>query len=113
MRAFGHGHGLELGLGQVHDKLKVLMTEIQESTKKKQILTLLSILGLGIGTAFIFVVIMLSYYNPTGSYLAKNVLISPENLSKMRFSETNNIKASEKSRFMLDRLEFTYFDSTH
>lgn len=87
------------------------MTEIRDSSKASQITMLLAVLGAGILAAFLMAVGLLYNYNPEGSYLANNVLLSPEQASVMRFSE-GNAKTDTLLRFSFDKIEFAFYDLT-
>ncbi len=73
--------------------------------KYKQIRRLLFVFGSGIAAAFLLAYGMLHYYNPSGVYLARNVLMAPEGISSLHFVE-------DGTRFVLDDLKFSYYDES-
>lgn len=86
------------------------MAEIRQESKNKEIRNLLFVIFSGILGAFAVALGMLYYYNPTGSYLAGNVLLSPESTQVIRFNDVNP-KTGATSKFLFDQVEFTYFDA--
>jgi hypothetical protein len=84
------------------------MKENRHSSKTKQIRSLLLILSCGVASAFIIALGLLYYYNPSGIYLAKNVLIAPENALNMAFNHADTKK--DGRRLVFDAIEFSYFD---
>lgn len=85
------------------------MTDIGDSSKSKQIRVLLGVLGAGLVAGVIIALSMLYYYNPTGSYLAKNVLLDPENAYSLRFIEPGP-KGKSLGRYTFEGVYFSYFD---
>ncbi len=84
------------------------MTEIHDSSKSKQIRTLLLVFGTAISAAVVFALVMLHYYGPSGAYLAKNALVDPSNIGAIHFAE-NNSRSGENSHYVFDRFEFSFF----
>jgi hypothetical protein len=84
------------------------MAGINDLSRHKQIRNLLFVLGGGIGAALAFAAAVLYFYSPSGSYLAKNMLLSSESALAMRYTEANS-KTGAASRFVFDSLEFSYF----
>lgn len=85
------------------------MAEIQDSSKVQQIRTLLFVFGSGIVVAFALAFFMLHYYNPSGSYEAKNALVDPAALADMRFSEPL-VRGGDNTPYVFQEFEFTYYD---
>lgn len=85
------------------------MTQENEYTKAKQIRKLLAIMISAMLAAILLAVGMLYRYNPSGIYLAKNVLLAPESLPSLRYSEGNQ-RLGTASRFAFSNIEFMYFD---
>lgn len=79
------------------------MAEQQNFSKSKQIRQLLFVVGMGVLAAFLLAFGMLHYYNPSGVYLARNVLMAPEGITSIHFSEG-------KVRFVLNDMKFSYYD---
>jgi hypothetical protein len=84
--------------------------EIRDYSKRKQIRNLLVVIGSGVMTGFAIVLILLYNYNPSGSYLAKNVLLSPELAQTLSFKDSNP-KTGGTSLFVFDVIEFSYYDN--
>jgi hypothetical protein len=74
-----------------------------------QIRNLLIIFTSGIGLAVLLSLLSLYYYNPSGSYQVKNVLLSPNSLESMRFVDGSS-KAGGNPRFVFDTIEFSFYD---
>ncbi len=64
---------------------------------KRQIIQLLSVLFAGLLTAVLALAFMVYSWSPSGDYLAKNVLLSPETVGQL---------SSAKSRLVFDHVEF-------
>lgn len=77
---------------------------------QKQVRNLLLVIGSAVGLAIALALFSLHYYSPTGSYLAKNVLLSPENVKNMSFSEQNP-KTGKMTHYTFDEIEFSFFDT--
>lgn len=88
------------------------MLEIHTPSKMQQIRSLLFVVISGVFIAIVLAVGMLNYYNPSGEYLAKNVLLEPERALSMRFSEGNS-KQKNHTHFIFDRIEFIHYDHTN
>ncbi len=73
--------------------------------EKREIWSLLSVLGSAIAAAIIFAAFMIHYYGPSGEYKVKNILLSPETTEKLDFHD-----GSEGGRFRFDHAEFRYYD---
>lgn len=76
----------------------------------KQIVQLLSVIFAALFAAALALGAMLYSWNPTGTYLAKNVLISPEVAGQISFSQYSQ-QTGGKNRIVFDHVEFTYFDN--
>lgn len=81
----------------------------QYSSKSEQIRRLLLVFGSGIALAIVLSLGMLYYYNPSGVYLAKNVLVSPESALSMRFSEGSEHRGAS-NRSVLSDIVFSFYD---
>lgn len=77
----------------------------------KQIRNFLLVLLAGIGGGFLLFFFFLHYYGPTGSYVAKNVLLSPKIWAELRYQDKNP-KTGTLSRFIFQRAEFVYFNTS-
>lgn len=85
------------------------MTDRRDSSKTKQIKVLLGVLGAGLITGLLFALGLLYYYNPSGSYVAKNVLLDPENAYSLRFVEPGP-KAKSEGKYVFEGVNFTFFN---
>lgn len=85
------------------------MSEIRHESKNKEIRNLLFVIVSGVLGAFVVVLSMLYYYNPSGSYLAGNVLLSPDSTRIIKFNDINP-KTGSASKFVFDQAEFSYLD---
>jgi len=68
---------------------------------KKQITNFLFVIAAGVIFGFAIVGFFLYRYNPSGQYVAKNVLISPHTLAHLWYSDQNP-KTGGESRFVFD-----------
>lgn len=82
-----------------------------DPSQKKQIRTLLLVFGSGLTMGIFIALAMLYYYNPTGSYLARNVLLAPENATSMRYLDTDKTKKEGGRRYILDDIEYSYSEN--
>lgn len=89
--------------------LQDIMSEKKDSLKVKQIEVLLGVLAAGLAAGVILAVVMLYYYNPSGSYLAKNVLLDPDSAYSLRYVEPG-AKAKSDNRYVFDGAYFSYYD---
>jgi len=80
-----------------------------DGTRKSQIRNLIVIIGSGVIAALFLVFGTLYFYNPPGNYYTKNVLLHPDSVKSMRFSEGSSRKSGDQ-RFVIDDIEFSYFD---
>ncbi|HEV8051200.1 MAG TPA: hypothetical protein VGP47_01810 [Parachlamydiaceae bacterium] len=79
-----------------------------DSSKKRQIEILLGVLGSGLIAGILIALTMLYYYNPNGSYVAKNVLLDPENAYSLRFVEPGP-KGKSEGKYVFEGMYFNYF----
>lgn len=79
-------------------------------TAKRQIRNLLGVLFAGVFAAVVFALFMLHNYNPTGRYLLKNVLLSPQMTSLLAYDDINP-KTGSQTRFVFDQIEFAIWNS--
>lgn len=78
-----------------------LMKESLKVSTKGRIGALLAVIASGVLFAFLAAAFMVVYYGPSGTYLLKNVLLSPE------MAETLN-----DSPIIFERLEFSHWDAS-
>ena len=81
----------------------------QRPSKGTEIRRLLVVFGSAACLAIILTLGMLYYYNPSGVYLARNVLIAPDSASTMRFSEGESRRGNSE-RLVLDDIIFSFYD---
>lgn len=77
--------------------------------KKTEVRNLLTVVLGGVVTGFLIMGLLLYYYGPAGNYLVKHVLLTPEVLEQLSFSETRSDGVSES--FVFDRVELSYWNS--
>lgn len=85
------------------------MAQKENSSKAKQIRLLLGTLASGLGAGILIAFLLLYYYNPAGSYRAKNVLLDADNAYSLQFSEKGS-KTKSEIRYAFDGVYFSYFD---
>lgn len=90
-------------------KTGLLMAEMNDLSKIKQIRNLLIVIGSAIGLSIIAIFLMLYSYGPAGAYLAKNVLISPESAKALYFNDFSP-KMGMQAHFVFDLIQFSYYD---
>jgi hypothetical protein len=88
----------------------MIMTDRDDSSKTKQIKTIIGVLGSGIVAGVLIALAFLYYYNPSGSYLAQHVLLDPQNAFTLKFVE-RGIKPKSEGRYVFEAMTFTFFDS--
>ncbi len=71
--------------------------------------TLIIVMGGAILLALSLSIGMLYYYNPPGSYLAGNMLLDPNLLPSLRFSEAIK-RGGDQTPFVFSGIEYTYYD---
>lgn len=86
------------------------LVKTNNSTPTTQIRNLLIVFASGISLAFLLAMLSLHYYNPSGSYLVKNTLLSPESLTSMRFAD-GFTKTGGTPRFIFDSIELSFYDN--
>ncbi|NGX60842.1 MAG: hypothetical protein K940chlam9_00314 [Chlamydiae bacterium] len=73
------------------------------SGKKKELQNLIILLGSSVFVGFVAVVGLLYYFGSSGTYLLRNVLISPDAIEKVPFQ-------NKDSPFVLNKIEFETVD---
>lgn len=84
------------------------MAEMNYNSKTKQIKSLLCVFGAGLITAILLSLALLYYYSPPGTYLAKNVLLMPQNVANLSFVDP---ATKSKERVIFDQFDFSYYDA--
>jgi hypothetical protein len=77
--------------------------KVAESSKSSQVRRLLAVLFLGVAAAAIIAYFFVSHYGPTGRYVAKNVLLSPDVLDYLKYNDRT-------TQYVFHGIEFIYFD---
>jgi hypothetical protein len=85
------------------------MIQYRDFSKTKQIKVLLGVLGGGLLAGLLFALSILYYYNPSGSYLAKNMLLDPHQAYTLRFIEPGS-KGKSEGKYAFEGIYFSYFD---
>jgi hypothetical protein len=76
----------------------------------KQIKQILLLLMMAVLSAGFLSAIFLYLYNPSGQYSVNKTLIDPIVLEQLQRRETLSSTKEKRDRFVLDTLEFSYFD---
>lgn len=77
---------------------------------KRQVRNLLSVLSFSILSAFLIAGLLLYAYGPSGRYLVKQALLSPDLMTSLNFNDSNH-KTGGMSRFVFDGIELSLYDS--
>lgn len=86
------------------------MAEIKQTSKADQITMLFVVIGASVIAACAIAMTFLYYYNPTGSYIAGKMLVEPDRLEKMGYSEAV-VRGGDNTPFVLAEIRFGHFDS--
>lgn len=78
-------------------------------SKLNQIKVLLIVLCTSLGGGVLIALSMLYYYNPSGSYQPKNMLLDADRAFSLHFSEPGP-KAKSDKRYVFDEMSFSYFN---
>lgn len=70
---------------------------------KQQIRNFLTVIFAGVLCAVLLSGFFLYYYSPTGTYLTEKVLVAPESLNTIKFSDNGR-------KYTFDHIEFLHFD---
>lgn len=81
----------------------------KDLSPNKQVRNLLAVIGSAVLLAFAASLLMLYIYSPTGRYIVKNALLSPDTMNRLAYSDLNS-KAGGSTRFVFDAIEFSFFD---
>ena len=80
----------------------------KEKSARREVRNLIAMLGSSVVVAFIVVIGLVYYFGSSGTYLLRNVLVSPEALERISF-ETNT---GRQQRFVFNKIEFTLADAS-
>ena len=83
--------------------------EKRTSSATRQIYNLLILAGASLLCGILVAVSLILYYGPTGSYVAGNVLLSPEVLEIVNYKDTHPNTGAATS-FVFDSIELSYLD---
>ncbi|KAF3362778.1 hypothetical protein PHSC3_000637 [Chlamydiales bacterium STE3] len=78
-----------------------------EEDKRKQIVSLITVVGAGVGAALLISLFFLLSYGPTGRYLVETVLLSPSLLHELNYNDANP-KTGGVDRFVFSKVVFSY-----
>lgn len=81
------------------------MDEINDRSKAKQIRNLLLVIGSAVGVSFAAIFFMIYSYGPAGTYLAKNMILSPSAVKTLYFANQD-----ANSHFAFELINFSYYD---
>lgn len=76
---------------------------------KRQIISLLSVLGAGLLFALAIIGYLLYVYGPTGQYKTQNILVEPSLVSKLSYIDTE-ISRGKEGKQTLDHIQFQAYD---
>jgi hypothetical protein len=79
-------------------------------TKKQEIRNLLVVIGSAILAACLLSFMILYSYNPPGLYLARNTLLSPENLKNLHYSEAAK-RGGDNTPFVFDGIDYLHYNA--
>lgn len=85
------------------------MNKTNEKAVRRQIISLLSVIGAGVLAAFLIGSFFIMHYGPSGRYLVENILLEPKLLHELNYND-NNPKTGGMDRFVFDSIEFAYFN---
>jgi hypothetical protein len=85
------------------------MTVDKSEPVYKQIRNLIIVLLLGISSAGILTGFFLYYYGPSGTYLLKNVMVSPDMINGPSFDDRNPA-TGKVTKFVFSQIVFSYWD---
>lgn len=82
-------------------------------SKSKQIRNLLLVIGSAVALSFAAMFLMLYSYGPAGTYLAKNVLLSPDSTEVLYINQSNSKQSKGKhpSPLVFDSIQFSHYDA--
>ncbi len=85
------------------------MTVVRNETAFSQIFKLLSVIFFGVFGAMLLAWGMIHYYGASGSFNLRQVLLSPDVVSKLSYPEINRA-TGRKEGYHFERVEFLYFN---
>ena len=81
----------------------------KDNSTKSQITRLLFLIGASVLSAFALAGSFILYYGPSGSYAARDVLLSPQVMTILNYNDTHP-STGAVTRFVFDSIEFSFFD---
>lgn len=85
------------------------MDEEKEISVKRQIRNLVFLISASVLSAMVLAGSLIMYYGPSGTYAARDVLLSPQVISIINYNDTHP-STGAVTRFVFDSIEFSYFD---
>lgn len=79
-------------------------------TPGTQVRQLLFLLSSGVIAAIVVALGLITYYGPTGNFVVKSILISPETLKDLNYKAVNP-ETGKEDAFVFARLELMHFDN--
>ena len=86
-----------------------MAVEKEKKSTGKLIRDLLMVFSLGMVSAVLVALATLYYFGPTGSYKAENILLSPEVMAQLSFSDISP-QTGTPIPYTFDRIEFQHFN---
>lgn len=81
-----------------------------DANKTKEIRNLVFVLSASVIAGFLFFLGLLYFYGPSGQYLINNVVLSPESLHQLSYTEGVKKSTKQQLRFAFDRIELMRWD---
>jgi hypothetical protein len=78
-------------------------------TRSQRVRHLLTVIGSSVASALLLSTLMVYNYGPTGSYVLRNTLLSPDLVNKLSYND-NNPKTGGTSLFVFDDIRFSFYD---
>jgi hypothetical protein len=78
--------------------------------QRREVKSILLVLGAAVSCAILLSAYMLYFYGPTGRYIARNTLLSPQVAQEMSYSDLNP-QTGQQDRFILSGMEFSYWNA--
>lgn len=81
----------------------------EQNSAREQVQSFLLVIFTAVASATAFVFFLVYYYGPEGSYIAKNILLSPEVMENLNYTDVDR-GSGLSSRYVFDKVEFLHFD---
>lgn len=81
----------------------------EQNSAREQVKSFLLVIFTAVASATAFVFFLVYYYGPEGSYVPKNILLSPEVMESLSYTDVDR-GSGLSSRYIFDKIDFLYFD---